>query len=88
MVWKTVLRVPTKDVREAMALLVSKRRAIEKAYAKIAKGLAPVKIVGFEARARSIVMAVKGEDIRVNLVSDSIAAVLPSDTTIRLPYWG
>lgn len=87
MEWKTVLRVPTKDVREAAVFLVGRRRAIEKAYAKIAKGLAPIRITGFEARPRSIVVSVKGEDIRVNLVSDAISSVLPAGTTIKLPYW-
>lgn len=74
--WKTTLRVPSRHVMEVAQRL------------QRVKKLGSVRVTDVEARARSIVVTVEGEDIRVNTVSDLLAQRIPAKFEVQFPYWG
>jgi hypothetical protein len=87
-----VLRVPAKNVGEVAQRVLNGKPAVVEDYDKRladnygAEG--SIEVVEVLERSRSVVVRVKGPDVRVNVVSRAVASVVGSDLGVSYPEWG
>jgi hypothetical protein len=92
-VWKHRLRVPARNVTAVVRTLVAEKERVCGFYdGRIAQTCPAscrpprLRILGVEAAPRSVVVRVAGPDVRVNVLSDALAHVLPDDLEVQFPY--